>query len=919
MPVIRQIEAQRGLGGAPRPSIQVDDGIARGLSQLGNSLENAAAAEQEMQLRLQRHNMQVQEFRVDQQFRQFDAGMGTAFVEAQQNMDPSGVNLTENFVKQFDAKAEEYLTTVPEALRPKMAELVQTSRAGWVDKVAVAERDQRYNWYRTGITESQEKLQGQVFNDPELYEAAREDGYRAINTSGLPEAEKEELRRQWDDVLSVTVAEREIREAELNPSTALGAGARLGIPGANGDAPVAGVVERIIEVESGGSATAQNPRSTASGLGQFTDSTWIATVERHRPDLAARLSRSELLALKTDPTIAREMTFRHTEDNATALRASGLEPTAGNLYLAHFAGIGGAEQVLRASGQSLVETVLGAGVVRANPFLEGKTVAWLKGWANRKMEGAEGGVEPDQRYASLSLDKRLEIYDRVQAAEGRGRAALDAQRKAIQSSTYDSLTLGIETGDVVSDQTILGARAIDDGQKATLLKALRTKRDETAGVNELISAITTGQGVQVNSFDGDQTKIAEKAHEQMLKATPEENRQSVTRAFIQQTGYIPKGEIAVVRQGAASADFSDFTNSMLRARNLKNAAPEHFANAEGLSNVRRDLERFEAYTENMGYSAEEAGRRILQSRTEEAQLNEEVLGPQADKILKEVTAKEVASYFDPGIFTSEPGPGADVTTQNMLLSDFRQAFRDRFLQTGDEDEAKALAAKDLKKTWGMTNVSGDRELMKYPPEKFYPAVAGGHDYLRTDAVETATEIGGGEPSNVYLRPWIDPATGRNLTAEDIRAGRLPRYRLIYEREENGQRIIDMAPTTWAVPAQQVQTLSEAAQEKAMQEARESREFQATTIAPVVNEVFPAVKNMVEGRQLPSVEAAKPAAAAGAAMGAVAPRSANPGAETFTNDQTYYGSARTDSPLGRAIRRRRELDAQGQAIREKGVR
>ena len=35
------------------------------------------------------------------------------------------------------------------------------------------------------------------------------------------------------------------------------------------------VVERIIDVESGGDPNAKNKRSTATGLGQFLDETWL--------------------------------------------------------------------------------------------------------------------------------------------------------------------------------------------------------------------------------------------------------------------------------------------------------------------------------------------------------------------------------------------------------------------------------------------------------------------------------------------------------------------------------------------------------------------------------------------------------------------------------------------------------------------
>jgi hypothetical protein len=43
------------------------------------------------------------------------------------------------------------------------------------------------------------------------------------------------------------------------------------------------VVERIIDVESGGDPNAKNRRSSATGLGQFLDETWLDMIRAHRP------------------------------------------------------------------------------------------------------------------------------------------------------------------------------------------------------------------------------------------------------------------------------------------------------------------------------------------------------------------------------------------------------------------------------------------------------------------------------------------------------------------------------------------------------------------------------------------------------------------------------------------------------------
>lgn len=151
-------------------------------------------------------------------------------------------------------------------------------------------------------------------------------------------------------------------------------------------------------VESGGDPNAVNPNSSASGPGQFIDSTWLSIVNQHRPDLAAGKSRDEILALRNDPTpagqaLARDMTAAYAVDNSKVLTSAGLPATPGNVYLAHFAGPQGAVSVLKADPNTPAADVLGPAAAKANPFLSKMTVGDLQGWASRRM-GQGGSLAP---------------------------------------------------------------------------------------------------------------------------------------------------------------------------------------------------------------------------------------------------------------------------------------------------------------------------------------------------------------------------------------------------------------------------------------------------------------------------------------------------------------------------------------------
>ena len=163
-------------------------------------------------------------------------------------------------------------------------------------------------------------------------------------------------------------------------------------PAQFGGTAVAALVDQIVKVESAGRADAKNPLSTATGLGQFIEGTWLRMMRSYRPELAESLTRAELLELRLDPGLSREMVSNLARENEAYLRDRGHRITPGRLYLAHFLGAAGAHQALAGDSAADVGAVMGAQVVSANPFLQGKRIADLLDWADRKMRGQGSAV-----------------------------------------------------------------------------------------------------------------------------------------------------------------------------------------------------------------------------------------------------------------------------------------------------------------------------------------------------------------------------------------------------------------------------------------------------------------------------------------------------------------------------------------------
>lgn len=158
------------------------------------------------------------------------------------------------------------------------------------------------------------------------------------------------------------------------------------------------LADLIISAESNGNTREKNKKSSASGPAQFLDDTWLEMISAYRPALAASHSPKEILALRRDPDLSREMTTRFMQRNAKILRKRNLPVTPGTLYLTHFAGVAGAIAILSGADNEHAATIIveadasghltRAKLVAANPFLADFSVADLKHWADAKMQNS---------------------------------------------------------------------------------------------------------------------------------------------------------------------------------------------------------------------------------------------------------------------------------------------------------------------------------------------------------------------------------------------------------------------------------------------------------------------------------------------------------------------------------------------------
>lgn len=270
------------------------------------------------------------------------------------------------------------------------------------------------------------------------------------------------------------------------------------------------VVDRIINVESGGNASAQNPNSSAGGAGQFINSTWLSMIQKYRPDITAGKSSKEILALKMDGGLSREMTTRYTEENTEFLRNQGIQTTPGNVYLAHFLGPRGAAQLLKADPSASVESIVGSDAVNANSFLKGKSVADVANWAAKKMGSASGYVAPEviKEYRQEVTSDAKDLFASIKAGSDKGftPAVSDLNLLTRQLSVVDDQDLRREVADYFTSQSAIASiQGMAPGDVESLMSQLRDDASDGATVaqQQIMTGMQAAQDARASALEKD--------------------------------------------------------------------------------------------------------------------------------------------------------------------------------------------------------------------------------------------------------------------------------------------------------------------------------------------------------------------------------------------------------------------------------
>ena len=400
--------------------------------------------------------------------------------------------------------------------------------------------------------------------------------------------------------------------------------------------------------------------------------------------------------------------------------------------------------------------------------------------------------------SALPADMSVQIREAAADEIGRENAARAAERRAASAIAKDTLALGIVTGNVTSEQEILQHPDLDDGDKVTLINSLRSEQGATAEARAYVSARAAGENRALNPYSSDDRALADKAYELEMSTVPPEQRDTVSMEWVRDTGMIPSPMIAAVRQGLNSNDLGAVAAALEMSAKLSADAPMAVGHLENAKEIEEAAAQYAAMVDGKGWSAEEAARFVIDQRDPKNRANADLLKSAWTEAAKGLGIGDVLGAFGDNILPGGPVAGLTPLQQEAVLADYLSAAEAAFKgpAQGDVGIARSMALAEIKRTYGVSTVSGQEVIMPFPPEMLYPPVGGSHDYIRDMAMADVRQVAP-DVQNVML-------TAVPETAQDVRSGKPPRYALTFVRPDG---VIDQVPGLFVVDQDQLQQLA----------------------------------------------------------------------------------------------------------------
>lgn len=840
-------------------NVSIDPGLGtfRGAAsdnQIGQAFGRLAAAGGDLASAMTTYDARIAA-RADAEKQKVDAiNLGLASNYAQQqaalnaervlsNTPQTGEGLVKSVNAEFDKVVDEFMQQVPEGERAKFKLNMEQTRTAMVQKYAGIEHKMRETSMDEALKGRRQLLMDMVTGGGDVKLAQQmADDFVGTMIPALGDQRAALVRQRFGEAIEAAAVQKWVKDNPVGAANEIQkrvAGTFTGAPNADPHVKDAiSAAERhgidpvlllAIRQTEGKSNTNLAASKTIIGMYQMSQ----AEFDR------VGLPRS------TDPAIQNEAAARLLRANAQELAAHGLEPNFVNMKGMHWLGVGGWRAALRADPSMSMRDFYGAFVkdidrVVATNGWQGKTVGdviasvqKMEGWAKKQASDLVG-TRAAPSNEPLNINGVEMKYITPELLSQFGPPANEARAKIFDAVMKDMFKKRVEIGEVLN--------GYDPHHRGEY--------------NKLANA--EGWGVQ------------------LLQGDPNAATRAVRTA--QQNGFISSSEAAAVAKLSTSQDMATRVRAFEIGSTVHAADPVHGLENSGFDGeTKRKIEQYNALRMIEKLPPEEIVRRMdrLADPTFKAKTDEMKQAIKDGKATVEYSdlanvttpdGRKLDDRFFASWRSAKDGLYQDTKIDRLkefLGAKLQEQFAYHMADLGSANTeaqrmAKTRALADVSRMIGTTKAFGKEELTLFPPDKYLAREKEDVSWIGDQAVLAARNAAArvkketGDTSVSDLSA-ITKDTVRLMptatTYEDIRAGRRPRYDLIYRDSAGywnsaGQWTADPSarkidePRVQAAPPPPPQNAPGSGdtlkrlrnQEKAMQPTREAPQYDANGVA-----------------------------------------------------------------------------------------
>ncbi|UFX08700.1 hypothetical protein [Sinorhizobium meliloti] len=332
--------------------------------------------------------------------------------------------------------------------------------------------------------------------------------------------------------------------------------------------------------------------------------------------------------------------------------------------------------------------------------------------------GGSPNVAGNERFSGLDAGQVLGLQQQaesqVAAISRQEQAAATAQLAQIKGS----LQLGIATGDTsITPHTILSSPLLDD-DKAQLIKSYNEANEASMAVGRALPLLREGRlGDAIDPYDSKGKKLVDDIYDKTSSAVGEDQRQPLAEEIVQQTGVVPQSVLNSIRKGLTDTNVANVEAAAQQAARIAAINPAALSRRDGGSEVQKRADDFNYFVNSLNMSPEEAAKRIAEMNDPDKQRDRKALEPAAKEFTKQIEGENLAEVFDESWMPfNDPDIGFTEGQALGIQAEYQAIAQEQFFQAnGNADIARNRAKEEMKRLYGVTNLTGRPVVMKHPP------------------------------------------------------------------------------------------------------------------------------------------------------------------------------------------------------------